>query len=250
MTLPHITLQDAPQFADALAAHAAACMPRECCGLVVRREDGLHYMPCRNAAQGVRGYDYFVMEPTDWAAAEETGEVVAVCHSHPNADANPSDADLVMCQRSGVPWFIMGYPSRVIKMALPEGYQAPLIGRSFHHGVLDCYTLAQDYYRRELNITLPDFDRQDQWWKNGQDLYLQNFERAGFVQVDGPPCLHDGLLMQVHSDVLNHAAVYLGNGNILHHLQGRLSCEDVWGGYWQRHTGMILRHKLLLGACA
>ena len=31
---------------------------------------------------------------------------------------------------------------------------------------------------------------------------------------------NDVLLMQVKSDVLNHAAVYLGEGKILHHLYG------------------------------
>jgi proteasome lid subunit RPN8/RPN11 len=251
MLLPNpycLTLQDAPLFADALAAHAADCMPDECCGLVVRTPAGLTYRPCANAAPAGSAPDCFVIQPGDWAAAEDLGEIVAVCHSHPNADANPSEVDLVMCQRSGLPWFIVGYPSQVIKVVQPDGYQAPLVGRSFAHGVLDCYTLLRDYYERVLQITLPDYPRSDNWWRAGQDLYRAQFASAGFIQVDGPPCLHDVLLMQVHSDVLNHAAVYLGDGKMLHHLHSRLSCEDVYGGYWERHTGMVLRHSQLLGA--
>ena len=48
--------------------------------------------------------------------------------------------------------------------------------------------------------------------------------------------------MQVASPVPNHAAVYLGDGLILHHLQGRLSSRDVYGGYWQKITTHILRY--------
>jgi cell wall-associated NlpC family hydrolase len=51
--------------------------------------------------------------------------------------------------------------------------------------------------------------------------------------------------MQVASPVPNHAAVYLGDGLILHHLQGRLSSRDVYGGYWQKVTTHALRHPLL-----
>jgi proteasome lid subunit RPN8/RPN11 len=242
-THPSLTLADAPHFADALAAHAAQCMPHECCGLVVRSNGSLAYWPCANAAPAGHAQDYFVLEPADWAAAEDAGEIVAVCHSHPNSDANPSEADLVMCQRSGLPWFVIGWPSGVIKVAQPDGYAAPLVGRNFFHGVLDCYTLLQDYYQRTLAITLPHYTRNDNWWKLGQDLYTTQFASAGFVQVDAPPQLHDVLLMQVHSDVANHAAVYLGDGKILHHLHSRLSCEDVYGGYWERHTVTVLRHS-------
>ena len=172
--------------------------------------------------------------------------MLAVVHSHPNASANPSMADRVGCERSALPWLVLGWPSGVVKEVSPEGWQAPYKGREFVHGVLDCYTLIQDWYRRELALDLPDFDREDDWWDRGQDLYMANFAAAGFVRVDGAvPQRHDVLLMQVRANVANHGAVYLGDGVILHHLWGRLSCEDVYGGYWQRHTLALLRHGSL-----
>jgi proteasome lid subunit RPN8/RPN11 len=249
-----LTLADLAPIADSLAQHAQACMPRECCGVVVRWPDStLQYLPCDNVASGAAGQDRFEMAPAQYAQIEDSHTIVAICHSHPNASANPSEADRVMCERTGLPWAIMGYPSQVLVLLQPSQYQAPLVGRNFHHGLLDCYTLVEDYYQRTLGIALPSFERQDNWWvpdADGQvqDLYSTQFAQAGFVEVDGPPQLHDGLLMQVKSDVLNHAAIYLGNGKILHHLHGRLSCEDVWGGYWQRHTGRIVRHQSLLGS--
>jgi len=51
--------------------------------------------------------------------------------------------------------------------------------------------------------------------------------------------------MQVQSKngVPNHAGVYLGDGIMLHHLYGRLSSRDVYGGYWREVTRLTLRHE-------
>ncbi|MGN5509353.1 NlpC/P60 family protein, partial [Campylobacter coli] len=53
----------------------------------------------------------------------------------------------------------------------------------------------------------------------------------------------DVILMQILSDRVNHAAVFLGGDLILHHLYGRLSKTDVFGGYWLRNTRMIIRKE-------
>ncbi len=232
---------------QAMLDHAAAEQPRECCGLLLRdAEDGtLRYLTARNTEPGTGGQDRFRLHPDDYAAAEDAGEVLAVVHSHPNASANPSMADRVGCEKSGLPWVVIGWPSGVMKEISPEGWQAPYIGREFVHGVLDCYTLVQDWYRRELQLELPDFEREDDWWLKGQDLYMQGFEQAGFVRVAGQPQRHDVVAMQVKANVANHGAIYLGEDKLLHHLWGRLSCEDVYGGYWHRHTVALLRHRSL-----
>ena len=231
---------------EAMYAHAEGQQPRESCGLVVQTHGrGQVYWHCRNlASEG----DQFVLSPVDFAEAEEhCAEILAVVHSHPNASANPSMADRVGCERSKLPWLIVGWPSGMLKRLEPTGWIAPYVGREFHHGVLDCYTLIQDWFVRELEIVLPDFEREDGWWEErpghaAQDLYMNGFTSAGFVQVRGEPQRHDVILMNVRSDKANHGAVYLGNGEMLHHLHSRLSEITLYGGYWQRHTVMLLRH--------
>lgn len=239
-----ITLTD--ELRDALLSHAADEAPRECCGLLVRSADTqqLHYMRCANVHPS-GGDDRFRIGPAAWAAAEDLGEVVAVVHSHPNASANPSMADRVGCERSGLPWLIVGWPSGVIKEVAPEGWSAPLVGREFSHGVLDCYSIIQDHFVRELSIQLPDFDRSDDWWTRGEDLYMKHFAEAGFVEAQGELRPHDVLLMRIRSEQANHGAVYLGNGVMLHHLWGRLSERTVYGGAWQRNTMKVVRHRSL-----
>jgi cell wall-associated NlpC family hydrolase len=130
----------------------------------------------------------------------------------------------------------------------PSGYRAPLVGRQFSHGVLDCYQLIVDWYQQERGITLKQFPRVDGWWDDGSsDLYTAGFESAGFVRIsDGEqPQPGDGILMQIRSKngVPNHAAIYLGDGLMLHHLHGRLSSRDIYGGYYQEVTRAIVRYQ-------
>jgi proteasome lid subunit RPN8/RPN11 len=226
-----------------IRAHAERDYPRECCGLVVVRKGRHRYVPVRNVAER---NEHFVMHPDDQAAAEDMGEVVLVVHSHPNLPPLPSMADLIGCEASGLPWLIVNWPTGAVHQFAPTGYVAPLYGRTFSHGVLDCYSFIRDYYRQELGTTLPDFARPDEWWLKGQNLYLEGFAAAGFEKVDGPPKLHDVLLMRVSAPVPNHGAVYLGSGRIGHHQMGRLSSRDVYGGWYEKVTVATLRHGSLL----
>jgi proteasome lid subunit RPN8/RPN11 len=229
---------------EQLLAQAAAHAPAECCGVIVNTDDGLRLHPCANVLPAAERNDRFVLSPADQADAEDAGTIVAIYHSHPNASADPSEADLVQCTASGLPWIIIGWPSGVIRVCEP-GYHAPLIGRQFTHGLLDCYTLIRDYYRWHMSVELPDFERADEWWKHGQHLYTDNFASAGFEAVTGQlePQPGDVILMQVHADVPNHAGILSRPGVLLHHLHGRLSEETVYSGYWQRHTTHVLRHR-------
>lgn len=227
---------------DAALAHAQAEFPREACGLVVATTEGEMYRVCRNLATEP---DRFILAPDDYAAAEDAGVVLAVVHSHPNASAAPSPADRVFAERSGLPWHIVGLPSGVWAEYRPTGAPEPLLGRAFVHGVLDCYSLIRDGLSELHGVVIPDFERSDNWWRQGGDLYRQHYAEAGFTELAVGAALQPGdvLLMQIHSNVPNHAGLYLGDGAMLHHLARRLSCRETYGGYWLDHTTHRLRHR-------
>ncbi|WP_237140977.1 C40 family peptidase [Pseudomonas putida] len=242
----------------AMYEHAREQAPKECCGLLIKIGRKLSYRRCQNVAPEPE--ESFRIAAEDWAEAEDLGEVVAVVHSHPGQSARLSAADRTAMEATAIPWVIIEVREGVSVSHLvhePTGYQAPLVGRPFHHGVLDCYTLVRDYYQRELGILLPDYEREDGWWDKGQDLYADNFEAAGFYPVD-PNELRQGdlIVMQVRSEKANHAGVYLADGRlktepehhpvpggILHHLYGRDSKRDVFGGYWRESARLYLRHR-------
>lgn len=222
--------------------HAQAEQPKECCGLVCVVKGRQRYFPCKNLADTPD--EHFVLDPADYANAEDSGEVVAVIHSHPKANPKPSQADLVACENTGVPWHIVNPLTEEWGYCEPSGYELPYVGRVFAHGVVDCYSLCRDWYAREWGLQLRDYDRRDQWWKHGENLYLENFRNEGFFEIPIEELQHgDALLMQLVSSVPNHAAIYLGDQLVLHHVQGRLSSRDVLGSYYMKNVACALRHE-------
>jgi cell wall-associated NlpC family hydrolase len=228
------------------AATAQRRRPEEVCGFVIRRGRKQAVMRCRNSA---RHPDLgFVADPGE---AEDAGDVLLCYHSHPYLSPEPSPADKTTAEKHGVPMLILSWPVEAWALYAPCGWRAELLGRPFVHGVLDCYTLVRDYYAEKLNIALPDFTREDEWWYKGGNLYLDNFDEAGFVRVHDELQPHDVLLIiQGHPPPLvpNHAAVYLGDGMIMHHVQERLSCVQPYThnyGYYAKMTYARIRHRSL-----
>jgi proteasome lid subunit RPN8/RPN11 len=235
--------------------HADAQAPRECCGLVVRKADGaLEYMPCRNLAHEA---DQFTIDPADAAHAEDAGEIVAYAHSHVFTPPTPTDADRASMAQTGLPWIIVNHPLGTFTVNQPVPFLAPFPGRTFVHGVHDCYGIARDWYAAELDITLNDYPRQYGWWdrEDGPDLYRENFGQEGFVVVHEGPLdaaalgvlhKHDLLLMRIRAKRDNHMAVYVGGNVILHHLVDQLSRREVLQEFYQRRTSAVLRHRSML----
>jgi proteasome lid subunit RPN8/RPN11 len=229
--------------ADAALAHARRDYPCEACGLVVIKKGRQVYMPCKNT--DAQPEAQFSIDPLDFAKCEEEGEVVAIFHSHPNASAQPSSTDRSSCNASDVPWHIVSLPIVEWVTLMPVDVRSmPLYGREFVHGTTDCYGFIQAWYQQELGIELGDIVRSDEWWRHGENLYLDNYAAQGMQLVtDGSLNHGDVLLMQVLASVPNHAAIYLDGNVIAHHLYGRLSGRDVYGGYYKKHTTHTLRHK-------
>lgn len=227
---------------DEIIEHSKETHPQECCGLVIVFKGKEKYIRCNNKATEPRE-DFFI-DPLDYARAEDLGTIIKVVHSHVYKKPEPSVGDLIEMEKHGLPWIIVNSTTGEWGEFKPSGYKHDLLGRPFKHGILDCYSLVKDYFKINKDIELPEYYRQDKWWENGQNLYLENFAAAGFRQIfDGSLQKDDCFLMTLHSKVPNHSAVYLGDSKIMHHVQGRLSSIDVYGGYWQKATWGVFRYE-------
>lgn len=220
----------------AALVHARAEYPREAVGYVI---DGA-YCPQVNLAPAPERA--FLVAPEAWSDA-----VQAVIHSHTNGNDAPSAADMAAQQSSAVPWGITvtdGESAAPLIWFGDHVLQAPLIGRRFVPGVTDCYALARAWFWQQRAIMLPEVPRDREWWVHGGDLLRDGFARAGFVRVAADTARHgDGLLMAIlATGVINHCAVLLGDGSMLHHRAGHLSRTEPWAGSWRRLTRMVVRY--------
>lgn len=246
---------------NAIRIHAKDCYPNECCGLIV----GDMYYPCDNIAPNPK--DSFEIDPV--ALVELSGEIQAIVHSHPDGEPLPSEVDKVQMGLHDVPWVICGLGKSVagveyceVLIHKPAPYTVPLLGRSYIHGLQDCYNLVRDYYQRECGIELADYQRDVHWWENptSANLYVDNFSKEQFVQVSDLK-KHDVIICRVGRTYYpNHALIYLddgvlsseqtpdvfGTGLILHHPYGASSRREMFGDNWQKRAVMIVRHKDLL----
>ena len=231
---------------DDILAHANEDYPNEACGLVVAQGKRHRVIRARNLAHepGLT----FDLDPGAWLEVRPGETVVGIYHSHPSGDPEPSLCDLSGCEASGLPWHIVGCQTGAYRMVEPRGFRAPYVGRPYVYGAHDCWTLARDWYQWEWGLKLPDFRREPRFWLKGQSMFVDNLGVCGFVNlVDEEPLPGDAFLVQVASPVPNHVAVWLGDGTILHHVQGRLSTRDPWGGYWQKHASHHIRHNSKMG---
>ncbi|XTZ40276.1 C40 family peptidase [Salmonella enterica] len=228
----------------AIMAHAETEYPKEACGVVCQKSRVERYFPYRNLA--LTPEEQFSISPVDYSVAEDWGTVTAIVHSHPEATTQPSETDKAQCDLSALPWHIVSWPEGDLRTITPRG-ELPLIGRPFVLGVYDCWGLVMSYFRQKHGIELHDYRVSYPWWEAQypDNFYHDCWYECGFREITGEPVPGDMLMMQIQSGKWNHAAIMLEGTMILHHLYGRLSNREPWGGYWKERTMKIVRHKAL-----
>lgn len=226
-----------------ILAHVFQEAPKEACGIIAKGR----YHPCKNIHDSP--IDHFAIAPKDYARIEKKGDIQTVFHSHVGSFNKFSPHDARVCRQMNVPWLMYCTGTDEWHYADPTG-NAPYLGRQWHYGIQDCYSLARDFYLRELAIELDDFERKEEfeWTNPNWNMFEENLESQGFITCDSPGKKGDIFLMQLDAPHPNHFGVLVEpERNIFyHHLLDRLSEANVYGGYWEKNTSKILRHKELL----
>lgn len=115
------------------------------------------------------------------------------------------------------------------------------------HGTDDCYGLIRKFYQVAFGIELTNYARPDFWWEGDLNLYNRFVRREGFevVEAQNPRDWQYGdlIFMSIKSVEPCHAAIYLGDGKILHHFYGRKSSIELYKGIWHNTTVGVYRHR-------
>jgi cell wall-associated NlpC family hydrolase len=205
------------QYLEQMQAGALAAFPNEAVFFITEagctEVENIHEHPDK----------YFAVADGDHRRAMAEG-LLAVVHSHPDNIAAPSSLDMKGQMSTAVPWGIIGTDGVGVSDIAWWGKgapKAPLIGRTFRHGITDCYSLIKDYYEIEKGIELPEFPRDWEWWKTNANLFEDGFKIAGFVKIDAPDAQPgDVWLANIGSEfgVANHGGLLLEDGLMLHQI--------------------------------
>ena len=227
---------------DVALAHAKEQDPKESCGLLIEVKGKEKYYPCKNLSNWSN--QCFIIDPADYAKAEDTGKILAVIHSHPITQPIASQADMISCEDTNLPWHIVNPKTEKWGYYEPSGYKPPLIGRHWVWGVTDCWALVRDWYKEKKGITLRDWERPITPEEFIADPMFERCAwRTGFRQLRPEEKLENGdlLFMSILTTGLNHVAIFI-DGDVLHHLADRISCKEPYNEWLLKCTGMRLRY--------
>ena len=227
---------------DVALAHAKEQDPKESCGLLIEIKGKEKYFPCKNLSNWSN--QCFIIDPVDYAKAEDTGKILAVIHSHPTTQPIASQADMISCEDSKLPWHIVNPKTEQWGYYEPSGYKPPLIGRHWVWGVTDCWALVRDWYKETKGIILRDWERPITPEEFIADPMFERCAwRTGFRQLRPEEKLENGdlLFMSILTTGLNHVAIFI-DGDVLHHLADRISCKEPYNEWLLKCTGMRLRY--------
>ncbi len=242
----------------------------ECCGLILLTLNGEEFRPCRNMSRAPS--TSFLISEGRLEELKSEGQIIGIYHSHLNKDDNkPSEVDQLVSEKVNLPSIIYCLPTDEFCVYEPKGQEISLLNRPYFRGVFDCYSLVKDYYKRNLNIELPDMwmeacrksglsfdevvdrlmniDSDDQETKNkATDDYRAFFAPCllehGFKNVDST---QKNDIIIIKSDVTMlpvHVMVYIGNNTVIHHpifkrsVQMTISPKSI-------RACQIFRHPLL-----
>jgi hypothetical protein len=139
-------------------------------------------------------------------------------------------------------------PSNKLAVVSPDGKFDDYEGRPYILGRYDCYTLVRDYFIKTLGIYLNDYSRDPREHNRNQGMIVQHMHDEGFIRVknnDVKP--GDFLILSFEERSSGHAAVYVGEGRILHHNAPRKSCYEIYDDTLKSCTKSVWRHKKLMG---
>lgn len=216
-----------------IKAYAIAHPDRETCGYITANNEVIQAM---NLAMNDR--EAFALDvPTT---------SIAVWHSHVNGNNDFSIDDIKAAKSFGMPWILYHLPTNHFRIYDPNTIE-PYIDRPWSWVYRNCFTLFQDWYKKELAIEIPDFYLSSHTaWESEDVGYTENFPKQGFARLpeSEPLKKHDVILMSIgKTRAPNHVAIVVDpDGKILHHLAERLSTIDVYGGLWQKSTHSVWRH--------
>lgn len=213
----------------------------ESCGLIIGEQE---VYPCRNIAEDKK--HRFKIHPQDYLRASLKGKITGCFHTHVGDQADFSMLDRVNSMNQKLNFILYHLPEDRFYCMEPAK-AIPYMNRPFVYGKTDCYNLVVEYYKNELQITLPvfeDYTKMFKRWAKPENFQI-DCEKAGLKRYNDyeDAQKHDIFVFNFYnSEMPPHFAVFLGNGFILHHPRNGYSQVDLLSPLFLNKFKFILRH--------
>ncbi len=107
---------------DEIFKHVEDHYPYEACGIIAEKEGKEYWFPCNNVAEDPE--NTFEFNKTEYMnIVLNTEKILAIVHSHTDETAEPSERDISVCNFMNIPYLIIGWPQKEIKLVDPGEYK-------------------------------------------------------------------------------------------------------------------------------
>jgi hypothetical protein len=177
-------------------------------------------------------------------------KIYYIYHSHTNENCDFSETDKVCSENLNLPIILYNIKKNIFKIHNPIKIQDDFIGRYYQYGKHDCFTLIQEFYKKEKSIEL----------KYNEEFYLKSLQQIDikseiykfiinndFKVIDDKESLelHDILLIDIFGEnEIKHFALYMGQNKILHQPINTFSKIENYCNFYKRRTKLAFRVKI------
>lgn len=215
---------------------------KEVCGFICASGRDVTVVPMKNLHE--KPEDNYEIDVREYLKLKETGTLVASYHSHPNGSLSPTAPDIASSEELQLPSMIFGTPMQDMICYIPKScHFRDLAERPFIPTLFDCLTLCEDYYEKIKQIELKKMFRTFRNWNKVAKLIPNFMIENGFEKVLKPTKEGDVVVMAFDNGIPIHTGLYMGDGIMIHQQIDVESSFTPYGGYWERSTCFVMRHK-------
>ena len=233
-----------------IKAHALEDPSIECCGLLIFNKKTKQLETLKSPNLSANKANLFSISPASYLKASLLGEIIATYHSHVEGDQF-SEYDKQNSELNKIKYILYSIDLDSFQEYVPKGYVNQYYGREFYLGKQDCLSLLIEYYKKELNVDIKNYYRDDSWLIKNPDCYARHYQEEGFETIQKGPLAnlsmlqkHDVILMKLLGKANpTHSAIYVGDGVILHHQLNCYSRIEPYSQTFMDRTTHVLRLK-------
>jgi len=225
-------------------------LKEESCGLIFFDEKKYEFniYPCKNIAKNKN--NFFEISPKDYLQCSLKYKIIGCYHSHTNDSLEFSEIDKDNSNKYNIHYILYNTKKDQFNIYYPNTQKNNYIGRPYITEISDCFSLVQDFLKKEANINIwfPSGMSYPKDLKDIKGVYHDNFDEQGFIRLDKNTKLqkYDGVMVaypNISEEYPSHCAIYLENDTILHQPYNSFSCVTMYDSLLKKYTKYILRHR-------